>query len=219
MDNSPFLQPIRRADHPPTIPPRPAPQSAPEPPVTPPRPAPQPAPPSPPNIPPRTYPGPSAPRRNRARGKKNTKASLKVSALNIKGRGNPNVLHDDNKWYHIWQTVREQKIGVLIVGEAHLDDNHKHDVDQLFGRVIRLEFTPDTESPSARAGLAFVLNKKMVKTEDVKTYEIIPCRAMLLEMENVDGTTLSVLGVYAPNRPYLNGEFWRKIREWLTEAP
>jgi hypothetical protein len=69
--------------------------------------------------------------------------SVKVAALNIKGRGNPDVWQGENKWYHIWQVLREQKIGVLIVGEVHLDDRHKVDVDNLFGRAIRVEFTPD----------------------------------------------------------------------------
>jgi hypothetical protein len=91
----------------------------------------------------RVYPGPPQPLRHPAPGKKNTKVSVKVAALNIKGRGNPDVRQGENKWYHIWQVLREQKIGVLIVGEVHLDDRHKVDVDNLFGRVIRVEFTPD----------------------------------------------------------------------------
>ncbi|KAJ7029730.1 hypothetical protein C8F04DRAFT_962517, partial [Mycena alexandri] len=167
----------------------------------------------------RTYPGPALPRRVGPTWKKDTKASIKISALNIKGRGNPNVLHDDNKWYHIWQLVREQKIGVLIVGEAHLDDNHKADVDNLFGRAIRVEFTPDEIAPAARAGLAFVLNKNMVETQGIKVTEIVPGRAMTLEMKNVDGEPLSILGVYAPNAPSENAAFWRKIKAWYVAHP
>jgi exonuclease III len=167
----------------------------------------------------RVYPGPASPRRRRSTGKKNTKASIKMAALNIKGRGNPDVRHGDNKWYNVWQIVHEQKIGVLIVGEAHLDDSHKADIDTLFGRVIRLEFTPDEEAPSARASLAFVLNKNLVHTENITTTEIIPGRAMVLNMKNVDGTDMSVLGVYAPNHPYQNAEFWRKIKAWYVSHP
>jgi hypothetical protein len=60
--------------------------------------------------------------------------------------------------------MREEKIGVLIVGEMHLDDRHKVDVDNLFGRAIRVEFTPDETASAARAGLAFLLNKGLVET-------------------------------------------------------
>ncbi|KAJ7111943.1 DNase I-like protein, partial [Mycena epipterygia] len=148
-----------------------------------------------------------------------TKANIKIAALNIKGRGNPDVRHGDNKWFNIWQIVREQKIGVLIVGEAHLDDQHKTDIDNLFGRVIRLEFTPDREAPSARAGLAFVLNKNMVETTGIQTTEIIPGRAMLLEMKHVDGSEMAILGIYAPNRPNLNAAFWKAIKAWFIAHP
>ncbi|KAJ7083533.1 Endonuclease/exonuclease/phosphatase, partial [Mycena epipterygia] len=147
------------------------------------------------------------------------KASAKIAALNMRGRGNPDVRNGDNKWYNIWQIIHEQKIGVMIVGEAHLDNNHKTDIDNLFGRVIRVEFTPDEEAPAARAGLAFVLNKNIVETENVSAIEIVPGRAMILEMKNVDGSPLSILGVYAPNRPYLNAVFWKKIKKWLMDNP
>jgi exonuclease III len=42
---------------------------------------------------------------------------------------------------------------------------------------------------------------------------------MILEMENVDGTPLSILGVYAPNAPAENEEFWKDIREWYETHP
>jgi exonuclease III len=167
----------------------------------------------------RVYPGPLEPLRRPAPGKKNTKAAVKVAALNINGRGNPDVRHGENKWYHVWQLIREQKIGVMIVGEAHLDDVHKMDVDSLFGRVIKVEFTPDETAPTARAGLAFVLNKGMVETAGTKTIEIVPGRAMILEMKNMDGTPLSILGVYTPNRPTENAAFWKKIEDFYVTHP
>jgi exonuclease III len=147
------------------------------------------------------------------------KASIKIAALNMKGRGNPDVRHEENKWFHIWQILREQKAGVLIVGEAHLDEKHKAEVDSLFARAIKIEFTPDAIAPSARAGLAFVLNKNLVETEDVQKTVIVPGRAMILDMKNVDGTPLSILGVYAPNRPSENAAFWKKIKQFYTERP
>ncbi|KAJ7216980.1 Endonuclease/exonuclease/phosphatase, partial [Mycena pura] len=167
----------------------------------------------------RVYPGPPQPLRHPTPGKKNTKAAVKIAALNIKGRGNPDVRHGENKWYHVWQVMREQKIGVLIVGEAHLDDEHKVDVDNLFGRAIRVEFTPDETAPSARAGLAFVLNKSLVETAGVKATEIVPGRAMILNMKNVDGSPLSILGVYAPNRPSENATFWNEIKNYYMNHP
>jgi hypothetical protein len=115
--------------------------------------------------------------------------------------------------------LREQKVGVLIVGEAHLDNRHKIDVDNLFGRAIKVEFTPDETAPAARAGLAFVLNKGLVETADIKSTEIVPRRAMILDMKNADRSPLSILGVYTPNRPSENAAFWNKIKTYYVNRP
>ncbi|KAJ7613862.1 Endonuclease/exonuclease/phosphatase, partial [Mycena polygramma] len=153
--------------------------------------------------------------RRRNMTKKNMKASIKIAALNMKGRGKP----EDDKWFHIWQLLREIRAGVLIVTETHLDDAYKNNIDTLFKRAMRVEFTADPDAPTARAGLAFVLNRNAVLVENVTTRVIVPGRAMILEMKNVDGEDLSILGVYAPNRPYLNAAFWGEIKAWYIAHP
>jgi hypothetical protein len=57
-----------------------------------------------------------------------------VGVLKMKGRGKP----EDDKWFHIWQVVREQKAGVLIATETHLDDEYKNNADSLFKRALRI---------------------------------------------------------------------------------
>ncbi|KAJ6458145.1 hypothetical protein C8R47DRAFT_1246697, partial [Mycena vitilis] len=136
----------------------------------------------------------------------------------ISGHGNINIRHNDNKWFHIWQILREQKIGVMIVGEAHMDDVRCDAIHDLFGKVIRVEFSKDPHTANAK-GVAFVLNKNMVGMDNIKTTEIIPGRAMLLEMQNADGSPLSILGVYAPNVPAENEGFWRSIQAWFVAHP
>ncbi|KAJ7244520.1 hypothetical protein C8J57DRAFT_1082995 [Mycena rebaudengoi] len=63
------------------------------------------------------------------------------------------------------------------------------------------------------------VNKCMIETENIKTTVIIPGRAMVLEMKNVDGDPLSILGVYAPNAPGENAAFWKTIKDWLISHP
>ncbi|KAJ7276722.1 hypothetical protein C8J57DRAFT_1434452 [Mycena rebaudengoi] len=114
--------------------------------------------------------------------------------------------------------MREQHVGVLIVGEAHMTDERKSNIDALFARCMRLEFTKDPISDNS-AGIAFVLNKNLVETENIKTTEVVAGRALLLEMKNVDGSPLSILGVYAPNAPSDNAAFWRTIKAWFMARP
>ncbi|KAJ7244522.1 hypothetical protein C8J57DRAFT_1438426 [Mycena rebaudengoi] len=107
--------------------------------------------------------------------------------------------------------MREGRVGVLVVGEAHMTNDKKADIEALFSR--------DPVNDRGRAGVAFVLNKQLVETENITTTEIIPGRAMLLEMKNVDGSPLSILGVFAPNAPSVNATFWGDIKDWFIRHP
>ncbi|KAJ7148028.1 Endonuclease/exonuclease/phosphatase, partial [Mycena crocata] len=146
--------------------------------------------------------------------KKNTKASIKVAGLNIRGNGSTDVYNPKNKWYEVWQTMWRQKVAVLVVGEAHMDDQRKVDIESLYARCIRLEFTKDPQTANAK-GVALVLNKNMIKTNAIRTREMIPGRVIVLEMTNVDGKPFSVLGIYAPNPPGENAVFWKEIQTWF----
>jgi hypothetical protein len=129
-----------------------------------------------------------------------------------------NVYHSNNKWYHLWQVIREGKIAAKIVTEAHMDDTRRDTILSLFGRVLHIEYTKDPAKANAK-GVAIVLNKNMIKTDNIKATEIVPSRALLLEMENIDGMPVSILGVYAPNAPGENGAIWTVIKDWFIAHP
>ncbi|KAJ7235977.1 DNase I-like protein [Mycena rebaudengoi] len=84
-------------------------------------------------------------------------------------------------------------MGVMIVGEAHMNDRRRDNILSLFGRVVHIEYSADTDTPNAK--------------------EIIPGRAMLLNMKDVNGGPLTILGIYAPNAIGENAAFWTDIRE------
>jgi hypothetical protein len=94
--------------------------------------------PSTPPITNRVFPGP--PVANTGRGKKKTKASTLIAALNIGGLGNPNPWHPKHKWYHINQLVKEEKVGILVVGEAHMGAARHANIQNLFGRRLEIVF-------------------------------------------------------------------------------
>jgi hypothetical protein len=64
--------------------------------------------------------------------KKNTQASLKIASLNIRGRGPTG----NNKWNHINQIMKEQRLGVLAIQEAHLTQEHVDNLHTLFGKRL-----------------------------------------------------------------------------------
>ncbi|KAJ7198932.1 Endonuclease/exonuclease/phosphatase, partial [Mycena haematopus] len=150
--------------------------------------------------------------------KKRTKASTLVAALNIKGIGNPNSWHPKHKWYHVNQLMKDNKLGLLVVSESHLSAVRHAGIQNLFGRRLEIIFSEDPETPNAR-GLAFVINKEMLNTDNIQIWEIAPGRAMVIKLETANNDTMVVLGVYAPNAPTDNAKFWEKIRTYFNDNP
>ncbi|KAJ7328025.1 Endonuclease/exonuclease/phosphatase [Mycena albidolilacea] len=142
-------------------------------------------------------------------GKKKTKASIKLAALNIRGNGK------EKKWWKLNQIINHERIGMLIVGEAHLDEERLESIDRVFKRQLLVKYSKDPRTPNAN-GVAIVVNRNQLKVEDIRTREVIPGRALLLETVKHDGKPLSILGVYAPNTPSENAQFWKDIQGWFT---
>ncbi|KAJ7917320.1 hypothetical protein B0H13DRAFT_1870497 [Mycena leptocephala] len=84
---------------------------------------------------------------------KRTKASTMIAALNIKGLGNPNPWHPKHKWYHINQLVKEDKAGILIVAEVHMNAAGHAKIQKLFGRRLEILYTGGPEMANGK-GLA-----------------------------------------------------------------
>ncbi|KAJ7110975.1 hypothetical protein C8R44DRAFT_742750 [Mycena epipterygia] len=132
----------------------------------------------------RTFPGP--PRRRATGGKKRTKASVLVATLNIRGIGNPNPWHPGHKWNHVNQFTKANKTGILVLTESHLNVARHTRIQTLFGRRLEVLFSEDPVTPNAK-GVAFVINKDLLDTDNMRTWEIVPGRAMLLEIETHKG--------------------------------
>ncbi|KAF5335924.1 hypothetical protein D9758_018332 [Tetrapyrgos nigripes] len=117
------------------------------------------------------------------RRQKETKASIKVASLNIRGYGpNENLEDTKNKWNYINQFVRQKRIGVLLVQEAHMDERRRQKVQDKFSKRLVIRCSADPDSPRARGGVAIVLNKDLVDSEILEETEIIPGRALLIRM-------------------------------------
>jgi hypothetical protein len=122
------------------------------------------------------------------RTRKNTRATLKIVTLNMRGR-------DLDKWNHINQMLDK---GILAVQEAHLDESRVTQIEELFPKRIKIYQTADPNTPNAR-GVAMVLNKELTNISGVTTQEIVPGRALLLQTNWHAEAKLTILAIYAPN--------------------
>ncbi|THU95165.1 DNase I-like protein, partial [Dendrothele bispora CBS 962.96] len=160
---------------------------------------------------------------------KKTKAAIKVASLNIRGYGNPNTAHPENKWNFINQLMpllmRTKRLGVLLVQEAHMDEEQRSDVNKRFSKRIKVFSSGHPESPHSKEGVAIVLNKDFLETDDnlIGYVTIVPGRALWIKINWHMNRKLKILVVYAPNVSNSSGEenaeFWKKLYSFFEQYP
>ena len=75
-----------------------------------------------------------------------------------------------DKWLHVNQIIRENKIGILTLQETHLCRNEALALENIFPR-LRIFSTVDEDHPNAK-GVAIVLNKDILNTDKATCQEI-----------------------------------------------
>jgi exonuclease III len=100
-------------------------------------------------------------------------------------------------WMAVQQMMREKKIEVLCIQEAHMDNERQKAVEKLFPK-LSVYVTEDPIEPRARNGLAIVVNREQITDpEPPKTQVIVEGRAMSIQLKLHRGTQLSCWG-YMP---------------------
>jgi len=152
------------------------------------------------------------PTRQTTQRQNGTKSKINITSLNIKGR----MSGDFNKWMHLPQIIRENKLAILAIQETHLTDELVSQFETLFGNSLTLFHSPDPDTRNAR-GIAIIINKKLIKTDNVTETEIIPGRAIELAIPWHETEKIKILAIYAPNAPREIKDFWNKIQSKIND--
>ncbi|PBK67346.1 hypothetical protein ARMSODRAFT_977014 [Armillaria solidipes] len=91
----------------------------------------------------------------------------------MKGWGSQIV--EKSKWSDISLMMKEKWVSILTLQETHLLEEYTQTVQVLY---------VCDENSTGKAGVAIVLNKDLVKTDEVVTMELIPGHMLLLKKEN-----------------------------------
>ena len=154
--------------------------------------------------------------------RKKIKAAVKMASLNMRGFGNGNQNHSQNKWNHVNQIMRDGKIGILLLQETHMNVERHSQIKKLFENKLHVLFSADSEAPTRKGGVAIVLNKRFVPTQGpdtIKTDTIVNGRALLLTLKLHEQRKLKILAIYAPNDPGKNRDFWIKLEDYFEQNP
>ncbi|KAG1789814.1 Endonuclease/exonuclease/phosphatase [Suillus plorans] len=125
---------------------------------------------------------------------------------------------NSDKWPHINQLVKEQKIGILCLQEMHLSDEEKDTLNSSPGLQIHVISSIDPTHPNAK-GVAIIINKRLLGTTGIKMHQLIPGRALLSVIPWRDDNPIKILAIYAPNDTQQNQYFWDHVQSKLRSLP
>ncbi|RDX43887.1 DNase I-like protein [Lentinus brumalis] len=148
-----------------------------------------------------------------------TRARLNVATLNMRGSGLVRSDGSSDKWLLINQLMRDQRIAVLAVQEAHLPQSRIDNLNSLFSASLLIVGSEDPTNPTAARGVATVFNRRLINVDNVRVTVTVPGRAILTEFMWSKGTTLKVENIYAPNDMAESAAFWGTLRlQWEASA-
>ncbi|KAJ3853366.1 Endonuclease/exonuclease/phosphatase, partial [Lentinula lateritia] len=152
---------------------------------------------------------------------KNTKAGLKFISLNINGYGGIGPYQAGNKWAKLNRVMGENKIGIAVVQETHMTESKRAETEQVFSRRMKIFASNHPTNPTAAGGVAVVLNRQLLITEDAISKELVEGRALLVKANWHQGEKLTILAIYAPNVTSTNGgdnaAFWKTLSDFFEQ--
>lgn len=135
------------------------------------------------------------------------KLAVRIASLNMNGFGRLMTGHPENKWGNIYRVMKEQHIAVLMLQETHLTPERVLAVEKMTAHNIKIFYLSNPERPTAREGVAVVLNKKLLRVGDASVRTIVPGRVLQVSVPWHGNEVLQILCVYAPTS---EGEAVRK---------
>ena len=150
---------------------------------------------------------PQAHRRN------HTKHTITIASLNINGFNAPSHnMTGIDKWSTIHRTMSTHKIAILAIQETHLDDELLNRVIQSYGTRLTIIASLNPSTPRASAGVAFVINKRLIKPINITVFELLEGRALALKIKWHENEETTILNIYAPHTRASQHDFWNKVQ-------
>src|SRR6266404_6093262 len=141
------------------------------------------------------------------------KANLNIATLNLNGFASPtNEMSGLEKWEAINRTLNKHKIAILAVQETHLDRDRLQMLQERFDHKMEILFSPHPTAPTSTAGVAFVINKTLVKPGTYKASPMIEGRAIALKLKWHESVETTLINVYAPNDKAEHPAFWNNVK-------
>ncbi|KAI0667421.1 Endonuclease/exonuclease/phosphatase, partial [Trametes maxima] len=140
-----------------------------------------------------------------------SKARLRIATLNMRGYSGSGEGSGTAKWMLINQLARDEKVAVLALQETHLSNERLAELNRLFGPQLEVVASQDPENELGARGVAFAINRRVLKDAVVRFGVVVPGRAATLQIQWSETRTLKVMNVYGPNVQSDGEAFWVEL--------
>ncbi|KAH9856441.1 Endonuclease/exonuclease/phosphatase, partial [Lenzites betulinus] len=147
------------------------------------------------------------------------KTAVKVGSLNINGFGTLTPDHENNKWGKVYRMMMETRTAVLLLQETHLTQQRVDDIQRMYADKLKIYYSQHESAPTQKEGVAIVVNKKLVSAEGARRVEVIPGRAIQLELGWRGGERRNMLCIYAPTTEGAaeRARFFREVADFYEK--
>ena len=137
------------------------------------------------------------------------KANINIASLNVnRATASREGMSLIEKWASINRMIYNEKITVLALQETHLDQERLDQIQACFSKNLEIINSPLPENPRASAGVAFVINKALIRPKETTVKVLLPGRAIMLKIKWLESCSSSIINIYAPHNRRLQPEFW-----------
>ncbi|KZV66448.1 DNase I-like protein, partial [Peniophora sp. CONT] len=140
-----------------------------------------------------------------------TKPLIKIASQNMRGKGKGGITGE--KWQDIHLRIKEDKIGILLLQEAHLTEEEAAQIEGNYRR-LRILTSPTPGKETSAGGVACVVNTELIAVADMEHRVIVPGRAASISIPWHGERRFTILNIYAPagdNNEKL--EFFQNLNE------
>jgi exonuclease III len=90
-----------------------------------------------------------------------------------------------------------------------------------FKKNLKIFNSAHPDNPRASAGVGFIINRQLIKPDEIEMHELIPRRAAMLKIKWLKTCITTILNVYAPNDRSEHASFWAKVltERWARHLP
>jgi len=151
-------------------------------------------------------------RTNEMLKKARLRANICIASQNMNRAAAPSEnMNYKEKWRAISHTIHTEKTAILTIQESHLDQDMTEVLGRNFKKNLMILNSAHPDNPQATVGVGFVINKQLIKPDEIEMHELIPRRVAMLKIKWLKTCTATILNIYAPNDRAEHTNFWAKV--------